>query len=389
MIYPGYDAQWLSLHGAQHTAQEIAQQPTLWRHLSLMLQAKKTQNEDFLFPVLALPNLRIILIGAGTSAYAGEAIAPWLRTKGLDVSAIASTDIVSNPTQYLNADKPTLLVSFARSGNSPESVAAVALADKIVSHVWHLILTCNEEGELFRYAQENKQALCYLMPEGANDKSFAMTSSYSCMALSAIGLLGGQQEQWAAHIEQLATIVEQEMPHWSNKANALAELDYKRLVILGSGGLAGAARESALKSLELSAGLVATCFDSSLGFRHGPKFMIDAETVVIQFVSSNAYTQKYDIDMQKEIHENGKALAHLSLTPTDLQGVSGDCIPVLKRAETGSLSDIWLTFAYVVFAQMLGMSKSLQLGLTPDNPCPSGEVNRVVQGVTIYPYISE
>ena len=30
--------------------------------------------------------------------------------------------------------------------------------------------------------------------------------------------------------------------------------------------------------------------------------------------------------------------------------------------------------------------QSLSLGITPDNPCPTGEVNRVVKGVTLYPY---
>ena len=45
-----------------------------------------------------------------------------------------------------------------------------------------------------------------------------------------------------------------------------------------------------------------------------------------------------------------------------------------------------LGLAYITFAQTLSVLKSLSIGLTPDNPCPSGEVNRVVKGVTLYPY---
>ena len=40
--------------------------------------------------------------------------------------------------------------------------------------------------------------------------------------------------------------------------------------------------------------------------------------------------------------------------------------------------------AYIMAAQTLAMLYSMKLGITPDNPCPTGEVNRVVQGVTIY-----
>jgi tagatose-6-phosphate ketose/aldose isomerase len=40
---------------------------------------------------------------------------------------------------------------------------------------------------------------------------------------------------------------------------------------------------------------------------------------------------------------------------------------------------------YLVFAQYLALFTSLEHGKTPDNPFPSGEVSRVVRGVTIYP----
>lgn len=60
---------------------------------------------------------------------------------------------------------------------------------------------------------------------------------------------------------------------------------WKRIVYLGSGGLQGAARESALKVLELTAGKLAAFYDSPTGFRHGPKSLVDDETLVVVFVS--------------------------------------------------------------------------------------------------------
>ena len=51
---------------------------------------------------------------------------------------------------YLEPHTPTLMVSFGRSGNSPESLATTALADELVDDVWHLILTCDPDGQLGR-----------------------------------------------------------------------------------------------------------------------------------------------------------------------------------------------------------------------------------------------
>ncbi|MEG0305550.1 MAG: hypothetical protein RR635_07645, partial [Oscillospiraceae bacterium] len=38
----------------------------------------------------------------------------------------------------------------------------------------------------------------------------------------------------------------------------------------------------------------------------------------------------------------------------------------------------------LIFSQMLSVEKSLEREITTDNPCPKGEVNRVVKGVVIY-----
>jgi tagatose-6-phosphate ketose/aldose isomerase len=38
----------------------------------------------------------------------------------------------------------------------------------------------------------------------------------------------------------------------------------------------------------------------------------------------------------------------------------------------------------VITAQILGVYRSLALGLRPDDPSPSGAISRVVRGVTIH-----
>ncbi|WED24950.1 SIS domain-containing protein [Vibrio sp. JC009] len=380
--YLGYDEAWLLEHKAIHTAREIHQQPELWRQLVGILADKKDEIDAFMQPLKAKRDLRIILTGAGTSAFAGDAVAPFIQNNNrFAVEAIASTDIVSNPEQYLDPARPTLVVSFARSGNSPESVAAVELASQVIPECYHLFLTCNGEGQLAQYADQEKSALCVLMPERSNDKSFAMTSSFTCMMMASLAVLGDDDTAaFGENVDTLATSCERHIQSWIGKIGQLTDLPYKRLVVLGNGGFAGLAREAALKSLELSAGKVMTAFDSSLGFRHGPKFIIDSSSLVIQFFSSDTYSRKYDIDLHNEMQADGQVLGQVALTAE-----SFDADTVVELGSNG-LDEQWLLFPYIVFTQMLALGKSLKLGLTPDNPCPTGEVNRVVQGVTIHTY---
>ncbi|MGL5161460.1 MAG: SIS domain-containing protein [Plesiomonas shigelloides] len=380
--YLGYTPAWLESHNALHTAREISQQPRLWRELGAALAQQQPAITAFLQPLLSRPQLRIILTGAGTSAFVGEAAAPFIQAhNGYQVRAIATTDLVSNPEQYFDPHCPTLLVSFARSGNSPESVAAVTLADQFLTECHHLFVTCNPDGALSRMAHSHHQAHCVLMPAEANDKSFAMTSSFSCMLMTTLALFSGlSAADIQHHADTVALLCTDKLSQWQPQVRELAELPYQRLIVLGSGGFAGLAREAALKSLELSAGQVITAFDSSLGFRHGPKFTINGDALVIQFIASDRYTRRYDTDLYAEIQRDQKALRHIALSETAMS--AAHCIE-LGQLE---LSDAWLSFPYILFCQMLAFEKSLQLGLGPDNPCPTGEVNRVVQGVTIYPF---
>lgn len=382
--YLGYSTQWLHDHQAIHTAQEISQQPQLWRALAQSIGQYEAELQLFISSILDEKEHRIIFTGAGTSAFAGEAITPFLQSdNAFNLEAIASTDIVSNPTDYLDATRPTLLVSFARSGNSPESVAAVNLADQLLPNCKHLFLTCNPEGALFEHAKSNGNAYCLLMPEGSNDQSFAMTSSLSCMMMAAIALLSVQSmDNFSRKVDIIADVCESKLIQWQTEIKSIAQLPYQRLIVLGSGGFRGLAQEAALKSLELSAGQITTTYDSAMGFRHGPKFSINSEALVLQFLATEPYTRQYDIDLYNEICTDDQVVKIVALSENAL---IGDDVFEIGLTE---LSDLWLCFPYLIFSQMLAFEKSLNLDLSPDNPCPTGEVNRVVQGVHIhnYPY---
>lgn len=368
--------------GGGTTAREIAQQPDVWREAERMVASRRGEIDAFLRPLMDRPDLRIILMGAGTSAFVGEILAPALsRRTGRRVDAVATTDVVSNPREYFTDDEPTLLVSFARSGNSPESVAATELADRLLSECHHLVLTCDRGGRLYeRHARADGSAVL-LMPEATNDQGFAMTSSFTSMTLAAWLVLGNVADADKL-VGRLATAAERMLATREEDIRRLASSGYKRVVFLGSGPLKGLAHESSLKLLELTAGEIVTYFESPLGFRHGPKSILDDRTLAILYVSGDEHTRKYDLDLLSELKSSMPSGNVIAVSGTD----AGSDDPGLWLVEgVGGVDDAALALPFVVVAQLLGLCFSLELGYTPDNPFPNQEVNRVVQGVSIHP----
>ena len=383
----GYPEETLRSANGLATAREIRQQPATWRETLTMVEECRATIERFLLPLLSRGNLRVILTGAGTSAFAGRALAPYLsaRLNGR-FEAIATTDIVTDPGEYLAQDCPTLLISFARSGNSPESVAAVELASQLLSHCHHLVLTCNGEGALYRRCQQDAHSLALLMPPQTNDRSFAMTSSLTCMLLSCLALFLPERfnrqrcEQLVAISDAILEQVVQRVPAWNEPLP-------ERVIYLGSGSLQGVAQEAALKLLELTAGRLVAMFDSPTGFRHGPKSVVNEQTLIVLLISNDPYTQQYDLDLLRELRSDGKAARVVAIADQHHPAIEEGEHIYLPATLHGD--DAQLAFCYLLYAQYYAFHTSLGLGISPDNPCPTGQVNRVVQGVNIYPFHQE
>ncbi len=371
---------------AHITTKEITQQPELWQETLAIFKA----NEDKLMAFLEkLDNVsgkgktRVIFTGAGTSAYVGDVLRPHLirygNTQKYQFEAIPTTDILSSPYSYFKEDEPTLLVSFARSGNSPESVATIELADKIINNVQHLIITCAAEGKLAVNAAGDDQSYVVLMPERSNDQGFAMTGSFSCMTLTGLLTFDTVNKN---HDELVSSMVDlgRQAIELEDQIASLLENDFDRVVYLGSGSLSGLTREAQLKLLELTAGKITTVFDSSLGFRHGPKSFVDSKTLVFGFISNDEYTKQYDVDILEEIKINDIAIKAVGILQND-STYSGEQL-VLSNSIV--LPDGFLALPFVMVGQIISLLTAIKVGNKPDTPSPTGTVNRVVQGVTVH-----
>ena len=374
--------------GAYATTSEIIQQPDIWLDTFDVYAQHAEEVRAFLESARPAEGGRVTVVftGAGSSEYVGNTCSPYLRSvvrgHGFDFKPVASTDLVSAPTQFLNPDDPTVLVSFARSGNSPESLAAIEVVRTVCTSVKFLNITCAPDGRLATEMQGDPNALTLLLPE-ANDDGFAMTGSYSCMYLLATLLFDPSDDDSKRAWVEVASRLGRDVLRREEQVSSFVEGDFSRVTYLGSGTLGGLAQEAQLKILELAAGETATSFGTSMGYRHGPKSFVDGSTLVFLFVSNDPYTRQYDLDMLNEIKADGicKRVVAIEQDAGPLfDGVSFD----LSGEE--ALPDGYLVLPFIVFGQTIALHNSIRVGDTPDTPSPTGQVTRVVHGVTIHPF---
>ena len=371
------------------TIHEIYQQPATWRKTCAQLAACKTELQAFLDQVVKAEDFDIVLTGAGTSEFVGNSLYHALNKKyNFKVKSYASTDIVPNPEDTLSRTKPTLLVNFGRSGNSPESVGSVEAAEVVCENLYHLFVTCNCEGALSKLADVKDNCFALNLTPETHDKSFAMTSSYSNMYLATyLALNLDRLDEITAAVEKICAAGENFLNiQYAEVAKIVADFDFDRIVYLGNIALKGVAQESALKMLELTAGKVATMYDSQLGFRHGPKSIINDTTLTVAYLSDDAYRRQYELDLIKEMAGQRKGNKIAVVYNKACEGIEELADYTLQINVGCDMENIMLGLDFIMFAQTLAVMKSLSMGITPDNPCPTGEVNRVVKGVILYPY---
>lgn len=374
--------------GAEITTREIYQQPDVWREAFEFYQAKREEIAAFLQEIADKHDyIKVILTGAGTSAYVGDTLLPYFKEvydeRKWNFNAIATTDIVANPATYLKKDVATVLVSFARSGNSPESVATVDLAKSLVDELYQVTITCAADGKLALQAHGDDCNLLLLQPAASNDAGFAMTSSFMSMMLTA--LLVFDPIEFAVKSERFEVVssLARKVLDNAEDVKELVDLDFKRVIYLGAGPFFGLAHEAQLKILELTAGQVATMYESPVGFRHGPKSLINEDTVVLVFGTTTDYTRKYDLDLVREVA--GDQIARRVVLLSD-QAFGLENVKEVALGCGGVLNDIYRVFPYIVYAQLFALLTSLKVENKPDTPSPTGTVNRVVQGVIIHEY---
>ena len=365
--------------GAYLTVSEIYKQPETWKQTMKIIQ----QNLSQFVSLFTNKKRRIIITGAGSSDYVGQTVARLVHEYiEYEVDAIPTTDLLTDPFSYLRENESLVLISVARSGNSPESKGVIDLLTQLID-VKHVIITCNSKGEIIKNALNDRESLCVVLDEETNDRSLAMTSSFSNLLLCTYGLCIGLSHHQKFDLD--TTFANKWLNNDFSKINFDQQFNiYERIIYLGSHEYRAIAQECALKLLELTAGSIVSYHESFLGFRHGPKAVINQNSILVMLMNNDYHVCKYENDLLKEIineDEFGKLII-LGDTIVDITNNHR----IIKLELDGFNSRIQQTLNYVLVGQTLATLASINLGFNTDSPFKNKRINRVVEGVNVYPW---
>ncbi len=362
--------------GYFHTLREICQQPSTWTQTCELMCSQAGSLQASLAGISGLT-----LTGSGSSEYAGDCVRLALQNElGVVTQAIGGGVLLAQGSRALPPARPGLMVSLARSGDSPESVGALAVMLKTQPEIRQLVLTCNEAGNLARTYQRDPRVTVITLGENTNDQGLVMTSSFTNLVLGArfLGLLD-HPDRYRLICKQLSEVAAEFIhSHFGALAEG-AKAPFRRALFLGSGSRFGAAREAALKMLEMTAGRVATLSETYLGLRHGPMSYVHDDTLVVCFLSSDPTFRAYEADLLRELDQKqlgllklivGEDVPHELVRATDI---------VLECPGLAQIGDENFPVIDVLAAQLLAFFCCLEAGLRPDSPSEDGVISRVVQ----------
>jgi tagatose-6-phosphate ketose/aldose isomerase len=367
--------------GYFHTLREICQQPHTWLQTCQLMQGYTNILRAGVKDIHSL-----VLTGSGSSEYAGDCVRIPLQAElGITVQGFGGGEILTHGSKCLQTGKPALMVSIARSGDSPESGGALSHILNTYPEIRHLVLTCNAAGGLATKFANNSRISVITLPEATNDQSLVMTSSFTNLVLSArfLGLLE-IPDQYQAICERASAIASYILAEHFGRIASIAKAPFTRAVFLGTGARFAAAREASLKMLEMTSGRVATLCETFLGLRHGPMSYVHKDCLVVAFLSSDPVLRAYESDLLRELDRKNLGLLKVIVG----ENIAGELICAddlaIECLGLKDLSDDNSPVIDVLVGQLLAFFRCLNEGLRPDSPSENGSISRVVQSFELH-----
>lgn len=376
--------------GVAHTPKEIAQQPVTWRTTFDRFAGSQNEIREFLHSagigVRGDTRPTVFLVGAGTSDYVGRALADLLRQRWqCEVLAVPSTDLLTNMEGLMLPGRPYLWISFSRSGDSSEGVAAIETALQRYPAVRHLVVTCNKDGRMAEICGENGYNFALVLDDAVNDRGLAMTSSFSNMVVAGHCLAHAESlSEYEGLLADLIRMGGAFLPMAAECASEIADKECSKACFVGSASLRAVAKESALKLLELTAGRINAMSESTLGLRHGPMSALDDDTLFVSFLSTDTLRSRYELDLLREIKRKRLGRIRVAVTPVADSALDALVDHSLVLNAPQNFPDQYRAPVDIILAQLLGLFSSLRAGLKPDCPSPNGAISRVVSHISIY-----
>lgn len=373
-----------------YTCKEMVNQPNLWLEGVKIIRENRDRIEKFIDEIKSIKELKIYLVGAGSSAKAASVVENYIkRITGSDVYSISSTNLITQPDNYIIEDKPALLVSFGSSGNTTEGLEAVRIFEEKCSKLYQVLIICSNKGEIVRKYANQGGVLYVPIPEGTKGKSMAATGEFTLLIQYALMMFDIHNFDY--YDDMFKNVYKDAEYFFENdiyKTHAIANKKYDVIAALGSNALTSLASEMCLKIGELSSGLQSTQFNPVLEFRHGPKLIMNSRSLVSFFISRDPLTLKYEIDMLKECSADKResTIAAVSMDYNEEIDENCDYYFYFNKNEFKYRDDSHIIFQYALYLQSVAIIKAVDLGISPDKlgNDTNGFVNKVAQGVKIY-----
>jgi tagatose-6-phosphate ketose/aldose isomerase len=381
-----------SARGYRHTLREICQQPLTWletagntveRREQLIRAVRGTRDQE--------GAAALVLTGSGSSLYAADCLVlPLQNSLRVPVVSLSGGQLLTDGQRVLPPREPRLFVSFARSGNSPESCGVVDLSMEEDPTCRHLVITCNRSGRLATCYAGNPRITALILADRTCDRSLVMTSSYTNMVLAGLSLAYlDQPAEYCRVAAVLSSAARDLLLSYTGRLAELARERFASVVYLASGASFGAARESALKLVESTGARAQAFAETYLGLRHGPMAAVHGDSMLVCFLSSDRMVRAYELDLIEELNRKQLGMVKVIVgdeIPPELLN-PGD-LAITCPAATAAGDDA-APVLHVLVGQLIAFFRCMHEGLHPDSPSADGVINRVVEDFRIHRSFSE
>ncbi len=357
----------------RHSYEEIHSQPRVWP--AVLAAVKDRQRE-----VLALfrgphPVEEILVLGCGSSYYLSLSAAhTFAKLLGVPARAVPSSEVIFYPEAVFPRGRRVLAIGVSRSGETTETVVALQRAAALPG-VRVMSVSCRLDSGLAALPG------VHLALPGSDETSVVMTRSFSSMllALVAVAVVASGDEERFKALGGLpgaaAAVLAGAEPVLESLGRDAA---LHRYVFLGSGPLFGIASEGMLKVKEMA--LTDSEAYHSLEYRHGPKSIADASTLVVALLSGAARDE--ELKLVEELRSQGaRTLTIGGAAPGGAAGGPAGGAGNAGRAGAGLVGagpsvtlaaeglDEWLRSPLAVIPlQLLAYHRAVGRGLDPDQP---------------------
>jgi len=342
-----------SLRRDTHTYREIMEQPSAWRGA---LSEGRRQWADVAARLGADAMARDLVVqGCGSSLYLSQAVASQLRIAGRSASAVPSSELLLHAPSALGPDRPRLLVSLSRSGETTEVVLATDAA-KRERGMPVLVETCYGGSSLARRGD------AVLEVTSGQEASVVMTKSFTTELLAfqtGLHYFGGPSLD--ADLDRLPDALDKLLATSGEQAMlAGSQPGVEKRVFLGSGPYYGLALEANLKMKEMA--IVTSEVYHNLEFRHGPISIVDERTQVVVFISDSG--RAYEVPLLAELKALGATLVVICERAEPAIVRSADYLFEL----TSGVSEAARAALYLPITHLLAYACAVSRGENPDSP---------------------